>query len=574
VKEATSPATTSAASSVGKALALLERGKYANAAAEAELGLERSPGSVDLWNLLGAAKILAGELVDAARATARALELDPGSADARRNNGVAVAGLRNRCRVALAALGGADDEGGALEAAYRALADADDANVLEEDLVGPALVVFLRLAAVDEAERRWPFAMIGRAFAARGEHRSLLYQIPRVRDDGDRRELLEQHRAWGRRAEAEAAAQPIRPAPRPPRSRLRLGLLSSDLRIHVVTAFADPLIEYAAESGVEICCYSAQPGPPDGAQQHIAGRVAKFTHLPGAGATDVAKAIAEDAPDVLVEIGGSTNANRLEAMAHRLAPVQVSWLGYPHSSGLSTIDYMMLDPYLAPRDPGLMIERPLLMPRSWIALSPGFFQDEPRPATALPEDRKGHLTFGTANSAYKYSAATLRAWAKVLAAVPRSRFLFVRPEGGSAQFRSHVAEHFAREGVAADRLDFAAVRGGHLPYYGEIDISLDTFPLTGGTTTCEALWMGTPVVTLAGPAIYERLSHSILNNAGLADLSVGSVDAFVARAVALAADRDFRRGWRAECRSRITAGALGDMRQFAEDFCRVLAAAA
>lgn len=86
--------------------------------------------------------------------------------------------------------------------------------------------------------------------------------------------------------------------------------------------------------------------------------------------------------------------------------------------------------------------------------------------------------------------------------------------------------------------------------------------------------MGTPVVTLAGPAIYERLSHSILNNAGLADLSVGSVDAFVARAVALAADRDFRRGWRAECRSLITAGALGDMRQFAEDFCRVLAAAA
>jgi len=559
---------------VERALALLERRNYGAAAAEAELGLERSPGSVDLWNLLGAAKILAGDLVDAARATARALELDPASADARRNNGVAVAGLRNRCRAALAALGGADDEGGALEAAYHAVVDADDAGVLDKDLTGPALVVFLRLAAVDEAARRWPFATVGRDFVARGEHRSLLYQIPRVRDDGDRRELLDQHRAWGRRAEAQAAAQPIGPAPRAPRSRLRVGLLSSDLRIHVVTAFADPLIEYAAESGVEICCYSAQPGAPDGAQQHIAGRVAKFTHLPGAGATDVARAIADDAPDVLIEIGGSTNANRLEAMAHRLAPVQVSWLGYPHSSGLSTIDYMMLDPYLAPLDPSLMIERPLLMPRSWIALSPGFFRDDPRPAADLAEARKGHLTFGTANSAYKYSAATLRAWAKVLAAVPGSRFLFVRPEGGSAQFRSNVAEHFAREGVAADRLEFAAVRGGHLPYYGEIDISLDTFPLTGGTTTCEALWMGTPVVTLAGPAIYERLSHSILNNAGLADLSVESVEAFVARAVALAADRELRRGWRAECRDVIMAGALGDMRQFAEDFCRLLKTAA
>jgi len=471
------------------------------------------------------------------------------------------------------ALSGPGDEAALLEAAYRAAAEADDAGVLDDDLRGAALAVVLRLGGADEADRRWPFAAVGRGFAARGDHRSLLYQLPRVRSDADRRELLGQHRTWGRAAETRAAARPVRPAARGPRSRLRVGLMSSDLRIHVVTAFADPLIEHAPEFGVDLFCYSAQPGPPDGAQQHIAGRVAKFVHLPGADADKMARAIAADAPDVLIEIGGSTNANRLEAMARRLAPVQASWLGYPHSTGLSTIDRLMVDPWLVPPDESLMIERPLVVARSWIALSPGFFRDEPRPAAEPPQDRKGHVTFGTANSAYKYSAATLRAWAQVLAAVPGSRFLIVRPEGGSALFRRHVAEHFAREGVGPERIEFAPVRGGHLPYYGEIDVSLDTLPLTGGTTTCEALWMGVPVVSLAGAAIYERLSHSILNSAGLADLSVGSLEAYVAKAAELAADRERLRAWRAEGRARIMAGPLGDMRAFARDFCGALAAA-
>jgi len=562
-----SPSVSAAAASV---VALLDRREFRKAAAEAEMAVKRAPGSVELWNLLGAAWLLAGELAKGERATAKALALDPASADARRNHDVALQGMRARCREALSTLADPEDEGGRLEAAFQAVVEADDASVLDDDLKGPALAVFLRLAAGEAAERRWPFASIGRDFAARGEHRSLLYQIPRADDDADRRELLEQHRAWGRLAEARAAAEPVERAPRGPRSRLRVGLLSSDLRIHVVTAFADPLIEHAQENGVDLYCYSAQPGAPDGAQQHIAGRVTEFRHLPGAGALEMARAVAADAPDVLIEIGGSTNANRLEAMAHRLAPVQASWLGYPHSAGLATIDHMVLDPYLAPTDPSLMIERPLLMPRSWIALSPGFFRDEPRPVEVLPEDRKGFITFGSANSAYKYTPAALQAWARVMAAVPRSRFLFVRPEGGSATFRRNVAEAFAKAGVGTDRLDFAAVRGGHLPYYGEIDISLDTFPLTGGTTTCEALWMGVPVISLRGPAIYERLSHSILNNVGLGDLSVDSGAAFVAKGVALAGDPGFRRDWRAQCRRQIMAGALGDMRQFAEDFFRML----
>ena len=478
--------------------------------------------------------------------------------------------LRLRCRAALTDLSAPGDEGARLEAAFHAIREVQDAGVLDDDAQGISLAVLLRLAAVEEADRRWPFAEIGRTLAARGEHSYLTNQLPRVRTDADRRELLEQHRIWGRAAEAKAARKPITVAPRGPRTRRRIGLLSADLRMHVVLAFAEPLIQYAGENGVELYCYSAQPGEPDAAQQHVARHVAAFRHLPGAVAHELAQAIAADAPDVLIDIGGSTGFNRVEAMAHRLAPVQLSWMGYPHSCGLSTIDYMVLDPHLAPTDTSLLIERPLLMPRSSIALSPGFLSREAPLAAELPQERKGVFTFGSAGSTYKYSAASLRAWARVLASVPNSRFLFVRPEGGSEIFRRNVAEHFARMGVADDRLDFAVVRHRHRPLLSEIDISLDTFPLTGGTTTIEALWMGAPVVSLRGPAVYERVSHAILTNVGLSDLSVETEDAFVARAVELAGDQVRRRRWRAEGRDAMTA-ALGDAQGFAAEFYAMLA---
>jgi predicted O-linked N-acetylglucosamine transferase (SPINDLY family) len=473
--------------------------------------------------------------------------------------------LSAACRDALAALAAPEDEGAAFEAAYAAIVAATQAGVLDDALEGVSLGVLLRLAAIDDAGRLWPFEAVGRALAARGDHRSLIYQLPRVRSDADRQALLAQHRAWGAAAEARAAADPVRPAPRGPRSRPRIGLVSSDLRLHAVGVFAQPVIDGAEAAGVELFCYSAHPAPPDGFEEHIATK-ATFRRLPGGDAHRVAQAIAADAPDLLIEIGGSTNYNALEAMAHRLAPVQMSWLGYPHSAGLSTIDRLLVDPHLTPTAPGLLIEQALPLARSWVAMSHVYFRRELPIATTLPQDRKGHVTFGSAGSPYKYSAATLDAWAQVLAAVPGSRFLIVRPEGGAPTFRRNVVARFAARGVDPGRIDFAPVRGGHLPYYSEIDVSLDSFPLTGGMTTCEALWMGAPVVTLAGKAVYERLSHSLLTNASLGDLSTASVAAFVARAADLAHDRARLLAWRAEGRDAITGGTLGDLDGFAQDF--------
>jgi predicted O-linked N-acetylglucosamine transferase (SPINDLY family) len=213
-----------------------------------------------------------------------------------------------------------------------------------------------------------------------------------------------------------------------------------------------------------------------------------------------------------------------------------------------------------------MIEQAWTMPRSWIALGPTTFSEahaiDPRP----PEARRGFVTLGTANNPYKFTRESLRAWARITAAVPDARFCFLRPEGASAVFRANMVAAFAAEGVGAERIEFRAVRGAHMGGYNDIDVTLDTFPLTGGTTTVEALWMGAPVVSLRGEGFHERLSASILTNAGLADLIADDLEAYRAKALALAADRARRAELRATLRERLRAGPLGDAAGFAADF--------
>jgi predicted O-linked N-acetylglucosamine transferase (SPINDLY family) len=260
-------------------------------------------------------------------------------------------------------------------------------------------------------------------------------------------------------------------------------------------------------------------------------------------------------------------------MAWRPAARQASWLGYPHSAGLSTIDYFVCDPYSAPPRRELLIEEPLVMPHTWLALGRAMFNDTHPIVEELPEARKGFLTFGTANNPHKYSREVLRAWARIVAATPGSQFAFVRPEGGTPSFRKNVLAEFAAEGVEESRVVFHTVRGAHLPLYNEIDITLDPFPLTGGTTTTEALWMGAPVVSLRGEAFHERLSYSILSNAGLGDLVAGDLDEYFQIAMKLVADRDRRADLRRTLRERIKASPLGRTEDFARDFYDMVARA-
>jgi predicted O-linked N-acetylglucosamine transferase (SPINDLY family) len=212
------------------------------------------------------------------------------------------------------------------------------------------------------------------------------------------------------------------------------------------------------------------------------------------------------------------------------------------------------------------------MPHSWLALGRMFSDSHPVEA-GLPEERAGYITFGTANNPHKYSRPVLRAWAQVVAKVPGSKFAFIRPEGGTASFRKNVLAEFAAEGVGEDRVVFHTVRGLHMPFYNQVDITLDPFPLTGGTTTCEAMWMGVPVVSLVGEAFFERLSYSILSNAGVSELCATDLAGFSEIAIGLAADRERRRELRLTLRDRIKQSPLGQGEAFARDFYEMIARA-
>ncbi|MDP3659958.1 glycosyltransferase family 41 protein [Phenylobacterium sp.] len=418
---------------------------------------------------------------------------------------------------------------------------------------------------VDAAEAVGGFETLGRYWALNGQHAALLSQLPRVRTAQDRRELLHQHRMWAAPIERRAARNPVERRPRAPRDKLRIGFLSSDLRRHAVGHFAQALFEHYDRDRFDLYAYSFFPGEADAVQARIAGQIAGFRVMPGAAERDAAQAIAADGLDMLIELGATTRWNHVQVMAYRPARVQASWLGYPHSVGLADIDHLILDPHLRPSDPALLVERPLIMPSTWLALGAQAFTDHP-PVGAPPQETNRLITFGTANNPNKYTRPMLQAWAQVVARTPDSRFLFVRPEAAAPAFRDNMRRAFAEAGVAEQRVLFQPSWGDHLQHYGRMDVSLDTFPLTGGTTTCEALWMGVPVISLRGEAVFERLSHSILTNAGLGELSSASVEGFVETAVALAADRARLTGLRATLRQRLRASPLGQSETFTHDF--------
>lgn len=467
------------------------------------------------------------------------------------------------------------DEAAHLDRAYAELKAATEVGKLTTGAhLKVASEVLGRVCDFDGLDQVCDFKETGRQWAREGRHTAMLSQLSRVKEPEDRDELITQHRMWGDKILDRVKLFPIkRPTgPRPDNGKIRLGFMSSDLRLHPVAYFALPLFEHYPRDRFEVYCYSFYQGQADQLQTKITNMVDVFRWESDIGDRAAAEMICGDQLDMLIELGGSTHMNKLNVMAWKPAPLQASWLGYPHSSGLTTIDHLIVDPYLKPPRPELMIEEPLLMPSSWIAMGELAFPERPM-ADEPPVVKNGYVTFGTANNPYKYSRDMLRRWARVVAAVPDSRFMLVRPEGGTAAFRDNIAAIFEAEGVSRDRLRFEAVRGAHMPFYNEMDISLDTFPQTGGTTTCESLWMGVPVVTLVGPGLFERLSCSILGNAGLHDLCASDLDAFQKAAVTLAGDVERLRHLRRSLRPTLKASRLGQTRQFATDFYRMIEAA-
>jgi predicted O-linked N-acetylglucosamine transferase (SPINDLY family) len=385
-------------------------------------------------------------------------------------------------------------------------------------------------------------------------------------------ELFALVRRWAAYAEDAAEKNPLVPCTRgEPGDKLRIGFLSADLRQHSVSRFLTPLMRNYDKDRFEFFFYSPVDAVGDPIQVLIQQSVDRFTFVKDKSPREVAAVIQKDDLDILLELNGFTTGSRVEALAYRPAPVQMSWLGYPFSCGLKAIDHVVLDHYVVdPEGEKYLVEEPVHMPEAWVCFGK-FAEIEIQPG--IPLDRHGRLTFGTQNNVYKYTAEMIAQWARVMTEVPDSRFLVVRPEADSLVICKNISEQFERNGVSPDRLYFFNNRNertSHLSYYNEIDVSLDTFPLTGGTTTCEALWMGVPVVSLVGDAFHQRISYSALMQCGLEELCTFDAATFVERAVEVATDHDRLRLWRHGLREVVAASPLCDQERFVHQFQEML----
>jgi predicted O-linked N-acetylglucosamine transferase (SPINDLY family) len=374
--------------------------------------------------------------------------------------------------------------------------------------------------------------------------------------------LAEQHAEWNRRhvpATTPHANPPI------PTRKLRIGFISPDLRDHVVGRALLPSLTRHDRSQFEIFCYAG--AHPDAFGQKFRDHADGWRETTGWPADLFARRIREDQIDILVDLSLHTSDNRLDVFALKPAPVQVSWLGYPESSGLSTMDYRLTDAHLEPPTGNQITaagEKACLLPDCWTCYEP----PSGHPAVNDLPSREGRpFTFGSLNNSCKINDQVLGAWARVLLARPDARLLLLAKQGSH---RRRFTEALTKLGVAPAQICFADYlpstpdlsQGALLARYHEIDLALDTFPYGGMTTTLDALWMGVPVVSLKGARNLGRAGLSLLTNVGMEEFATADVDAYVDLAVRTAQDTAGLARLRGELRGRMQASPLLDAAGF------------
>ncbi len=351
---------------------------------------------------------------------------------------------------------------------------------------------------------------------------------------------------------------------RDPRRRLRIGYVSPDFKQHAVGTMALPLLACHNREEFEVSCY-AQAREPDAMTERFRGHADHWRSTVGLCDEQLADLIRQDQIDILVDLAGHTAGGRLLVFARKPAPVQMTWLGYPNTTGVCTIDYRITDAHADPPGSGaaLGVEQLVRLPRTnWVY--------QPPDNAPAPNHRPaaGAVTFGSFNNFAKVTEPMLVLWARILHAVPGSRLLLKAQGLGSQSTRQRVWELLARERIDPARLELRGWEpghGGHLALYNRVDIALDPFPYHGTTTTCEALWMGVPVITLAGRTHVSRVGVSLLRNMGLEELIAASPENYVALAVELANDLPRLSRLHSTLRKRMEQSPLTDAPSFARE---------
>jgi predicted O-linked N-acetylglucosamine transferase (SPINDLY family) len=454
-----------------------------------------------------------GRIAEAVRCNERALTLKPDYAVAHNNLGN---GLRRLGRHEDAAR--SYERAIALDPSYAdALCNLAE-TLKEQGLAGDALSHYRRAVAADPGHA--------------GIHGNLLLALNSV-EGLSREEVFAEHARWGERFSGRAPPAPHRNS-REPERRLRVGYVSPDSRKHSVAYFIEPAIAARDPAAIEVFCY-ANVGQPDATTARLRAAADGWRDIRGLRDADAARLIREDQIDILVDLAGHTMDGRLPLFALKPAPVQATYLGYPNTAGLKAVDWRLTDAVADPEGAERFhVER--------LARLPGFLcyrppADAPEPVPP-PCQGNGFVTFGSCNNLAKLAPGVVALWAEILRRAPTARLFLKAKALADPGTRARVAQTFAAQGVDPARLAMAGwiVQGNHLAAYEGIDVALDTFPYNGTTTTCEALWMGVPVVTLMGDRHASRVGASLLGRLGLGDLVAATRAAYVERALALALD--------------------------------------
>ena len=558
--------------------ALTDAGQLDAALARAQSLVHAHPGFTQGWNGYGSALARAQRLDDAAQAFAEAARLDPGyrrpianlaRLEAARGNldaasawyerwigadpasfdaRLGLARARHRQALVIDAI-----------ARYReALAIRDDADARND--LGNAYTDIADIAAAQVEFRR--------ALAIRPDyaevHSNLLLNL-HYGGDVDADAMFAEHLEWAKRYANVAHVEPTHGAPRNASRRLRVGFVGSSFA-GAVGAFVEPLIARIDRRRFDVVCYSAHPFVGDVATR--IARDASASHDVSAMFDDtLASRIVDERIDIVVDLAGHTPGNRLRALARKPAPLIVTWLDYFDTTGVAEVDCLFADSIAVPVDTcQRFTEEVVRFAPSRLCYAP------PAYAPGVSSATRNAVTFGSFNRLSKLAPAVRALWARILHAVPDSRLVLKNAAFADPAARDLFARHFAMLGVAGDRLELreASPHARMLAEYGDIDVALDPFPYNGGLTTCEALWMGVPVVCLAGDSMIARQSASLVTAAGFGEFVAVDADDYVARAVDLARRRDGRVTSRREMRERVRASTLCDAAAFARNFERAL----
>ncbi|SFW31884.1 O-linked N-acetylglucosamine transferase, SPINDLY family protein [Selenomonas ruminantium] len=359
-------------------------------------------------------------------------------------------------------------------------------------------------------------------------------------------------------------AQPFRHVRKKQRAKLRIGYISADFRRHVCLCFCYDLLTAYDRDTFEVYVYML--GREDEYSYSLQKQVTAWRNLQGLPAQRSAQIIYEDEIDILVDLAGHTKGNGLPIMAYKPAPVQVSGIGYFASTGLPEVDYFLGDIYLdgarGEKSQQEFCEKLVILPQSHFCYRP--LREVPLPQTS-PFRHNGYVTFGSFNNFAKVNDEVLITWCKILLAVPDSHLLLKAAVFDGGETETYMKKRMARLGLPMERVECRGISADYLPEYGDMDIALDTFPYPGGGTSCDALYMGRPLITIAGSSHGERFGYSLLANMGLGELVTYSVADYIARAVLLASERELLQGLHNNLRNIMQKSALRDSTSYMQD---------